>query len=320
MRAIEIEAWVRRIVDRVERGSVVEDGRVELKSIWPDDANKAARRIAGHCNASAGEAALWIIGVDEKSGVAGVSGQDMAAWWAKVKSEFDSQAPAVRDLIVNIEGKEVIALAFETDRAPFVVRNPSYGKSGGGPVEREVPWRDGTSVRSATRADLIRLLLPTTALPTIDVISGYGSLSQSHVHGRTLHLTLYVYATLPMGQTVVLPNHQSRAFARIDTTSETIDLDINLSLINRISRYKHTVHNGDGQVILEGPGFFHIEGRGTATHLDILDGLGPAYMHATIRPAGTDQSIAVDYTIPLKFALDDRRDPPVEWGSPSSNW
>jgi hypothetical protein len=42
--------------------------------------------------------------------------------------------------------KTLVALWFETDRAPFVVKNPE-----GGAITREVTWREGTAIRSATR-------------------------------------------------------------------------------------------------------------------------------------------------------------------------
>jgi hypothetical protein len=123
LRAIEIEDWARRIIDGVQRGTTIEDSRVEFKSEWPKDENKAARRIAGHCNANTGDHVLWLIGVDEKSGVVGVSSGDMATWWPSVKSEFDEQAPSVQEVALSVEGHTVVVLLFETDLAPFVVRN-----------------------------------------------------------------------------------------------------------------------------------------------------------------------------------------------------
>jgi hypothetical protein len=51
-------------------------------------------------------------------------------------------------------------LYFEAQQVPYVVKNPVYGKENGGPVKREVPWRDATRVRSANHSDLILLLSP----------------------------------------------------------------------------------------------------------------------------------------------------------------
>ncbi|MFC7380911.1 hypothetical protein [Sphaerisporangium rhizosphaerae] len=303
MRAIEIEDWARRVAERVTRGGAVEDSRVELKRDWPDP-TKAARRIAGHCNASAGDTVLWIIGLDEDAGVIGASNQDTAPWWAKVKSQFDGQAPTLQDIGMDIDGRDVLALAFETDRAPFVVRNSVYGKQGAGPVEREVPWRDGTSIRSATRADLIRLLLPIEAIPSIEVIHGSAELSKDTDPFPNLDATLVVYAALPMGYSTVLPNHQAQGFIRIGDSSELIDLDVTLRVGRRLDpRFpkrevlKPTVFNGEDQIILEGPGFFQVRGKGFATAAH-LHGLGSIEMHVRLRPAGNNLSIAFDATIP----------------------
>lgn len=49
--------------------------RRELKAEWLPDHSKVARRqIAGHANVARGD--LWLIGVDEKRGVAGVDQQE----------------------------------------------------------------------------------------------------------------------------------------------------------------------------------------------------------------------------------------------------
>lgn len=155
----EIEAWALRVIDRVRRGATVEDSRVEVKTDWPPDEDRVARRIAGHANASGGEPILWLVGVDEKTAtVPGCSPRDFASWWPKVRSWFDGASPDVQDVRVDSSGAAVTALLFQTDRRPYVVRNKGYGERGV-QVEREVPWRDGTVIRSARREDLLRLLV-----------------------------------------------------------------------------------------------------------------------------------------------------------------
>ncbi len=123
MKATEIEANVLRIVGRVAAGDPVEDARVELKSEWPDPI-KAARRLAGHANAAAGEPILWIIGLDETRGVVGAEKEEVANWLPQVEQQFDQLAPGVYDLNVPVENKTLVALSVETERAPFVVKNP----------------------------------------------------------------------------------------------------------------------------------------------------------------------------------------------------
>jgi hypothetical protein len=53
--AREIGRWALRAIDQVEAGQPNEDFRVELKSQWPADFQKAARRVAGHANAARSE-------------------------------------------------------------------------------------------------------------------------------------------------------------------------------------------------------------------------------------------------------------------------
>ncbi len=162
MRCAEVEHWVITVADRVRASAPIEDSRVELKAEWPD-AVDAARRIAGHANAARGDPVLWIIGLDEKRGAIGAAVNELAKWHPKVQAQFDGIAPAMEDFLVPYDGQTLVALLFETSGAPFVVRNPMFGKPGGGPISRETPWREGTSIRSATRTDLIRLLRTTSA-------------------------------------------------------------------------------------------------------------------------------------------------------------
>jgi hypothetical protein len=169
----QIEAWALRIIERVENKQNVEDTLVELKSEWPAEPNKAARQIGGHANAARGEPILWLIGVDEKAGkVVGAGYAEFANWYPSVEKEFNGMAP--RCILLNIphkDGKAVVALLFESDRSPFVVRNAVHGKPNGGPVSFEVPWRNGSRIDSARRADLIKLLTSVTKLPDVEVLA-----------------------------------------------------------------------------------------------------------------------------------------------------
>jgi hypothetical protein len=92
MRTHEIENWALRAIERVELRQPNEDSRVEIKVEWLEP-KRAARRIAGHANALRGEPVLWIIGVDEQSGVIGASQNELSTWWEQVKAQFDGPAP-----------------------------------------------------------------------------------------------------------------------------------------------------------------------------------------------------------------------------------
>jgi hypothetical protein len=172
LRNATIEAQTRDIVERVVARKPVEGDRVELKSTWPEAA-PGARRIAAHANAARGDPILWVIGVDEKRGlVPGAPAEEFSNWWVKVRAQFDEgSAPPVRHLPVTTAYGEVVALAFDTDRPPYVVKNPAHGKERGDPAAYEVPWREGASTRSAHRSDLLRVLVPAAREPSFELRS-----------------------------------------------------------------------------------------------------------------------------------------------------
>ncbi len=164
-----LESRVLGIVEAVLDGRQVEDDRVELKSKWPPAEHKTARQIAGHVNAAGGEPVLWVIGLDEKGRTFGsTSGTEPADWWSSVRRHFVEVAPDLTFLRVPVGGgADVLALQFTSDRAPYVV-----GVAGGGQVEREVPWREGNSTRTAQRHEMIRSVVAEASVPTLELIGG----------------------------------------------------------------------------------------------------------------------------------------------------
>lgn len=172
MRPSQIEHWALQVIDVLSKGRKVEDTRVELKAALLSE-EKMARQIAAHANAARGEPILWLIGVDEIKGIVEVENFEVSDWYARVEKNFDGLAPRMLNLNIPVDNnKSVIALFFETDRAPFVVKNPMFGTINGGSIQMEVPWREGNSTRTARRADLIRMLVPAQLTPTIEVHSG----------------------------------------------------------------------------------------------------------------------------------------------------
>ncbi|BAS29185.1 hypothetical protein LIP_3373 [Limnochorda pilosa] len=222
MRRHQVEAWALDIIDSVTSHKVVEDSRVELKAGFIDPA-RAARRLAAHANAARAEPILWLIGLDEQLGVSSMDPTDLAAWWTQVRSHFAGAVPILADYVISTDDGPVCALLFETGTSPYVVKNPAFGSPGGGPVEREVPWREGTEVRSATREDLIRILVPLLPLPDVELLSATVSVSQEPGRSagfgdtpkpvqREPHLQWYVhlalYVTPRETSTVVFPVHR----------------------------------------------------------------------------------------------------------------
>ena len=174
MRRQQLELITIKAVERVLSGERNEDSLIELKSEWPEVSK--ARQLAGHANSARGEEIIWIIGVDERSRrLSKPIPQDLAQWWAQMSKKFDGQVvPEMMDLAVPIgdEGS-VTALAFQTDRSPYLITVQ------GGAVEREIPIRDGTRTRSATRYEVLRLLIPAASVPTLTPLGASAGASES---------------------------------------------------------------------------------------------------------------------------------------------
>ena len=215
MKKQEIEFRVLDIIERLEKGQPIEDDMVELKTEWPADHFKAARRIAAHANSARGEPIMWLIGIDEKNGVVGADFEELSIWYAKIKSKFDQGlAPNLISLAVPYNGKTVVALVFETERSPFVIRIPATW----GPVTNEVPWREANSTRSARRSDLIKILYPIQKQPSIELLDGSIEL-QKAITGMgqgayQWNLNMMLYFITYSSETMVFPFHRCEVLWR----------------------------------------------------------------------------------------------------------
>jgi len=307
MRSEQLEAWVLSVVDHVVAGRRVEDSRVELKADWPDP-KASARRIAGHANASGSDSILWIIGLDEDKGITPVAPTDMADWLPKVVAEFDELAPSLRDLLVPTSSGSVMALLFDVSRRPFVIKNPVFGQKGGGAVSLEVPWRRGTAVHTARRDELIRILVPRQALPSVELLKASAEASvhapKDPLYGGnpseierlehlawSFHLTLYVTPRTP--DLLALPTHKTvLAFA---AGSEEPRMAVRFRFF---PPYRSTGMTGSvldsetvtataGEAVFRGPGLIHVQ----ASYSEVVRSL-PSIADLTIRlvlsPAGSD--------------------------------
>ena len=94
------------------------------------DAKKAARRIAGAANASRGADLLWIIGVDPRQAQPFTNPplSELAQWLPAVKSCFvEAHTPVFRAFQTPVGDHTCSALAFDSEEAPFLIKNPSKG-------------------------------------------------------------------------------------------------------------------------------------------------------------------------------------------------
>jgi hypothetical protein len=158
MRPAALEGRVLAAVEALRSGVTPEDDFTECKARWPE--KTTARQLAGLANRAAGEPIIYIVGVHDKTGqVTDPGPTDPNDWWAGMRGQFDQTPP---DIIVHMQvfveaGEAVHAYAFDTSRAPYVV------KTSGSALD--VPYRDSTGTRSAHRHELVRMLLPTVNTP-----------------------------------------------------------------------------------------------------------------------------------------------------------
>lgn len=219
MKSQILEARVLNIVETVLSGARVEDSRVELKADWPTDMGKSARQIAGLANAGAGDDVLWIVGVDEERGAITIPRSvELQEWWGQVARRFSEVSPELQSLVVPLPGGgTVTVLRFETTRAPYLVTTNGHGG-----VEREVPWREGNSTRSARRSELLRTVVGEARVPQFELIEAWVEFEnvvehpdgwdkgQKDPEGRIplLRISGRVRAFVEGADAVVLPEHK----------------------------------------------------------------------------------------------------------------
>jgi hypothetical protein len=328
MRSLEIEAWVLRIVDQLAARQHVEDSLVELKSKWPEPV-AAARRIAAHANAARGAPILWVVGLDEDNGVCGADPTELANWFATVRSQFNDAYPDPQDLNVRTGNHTLVALLFDTQRAPFVVKNPAFGSPGGGSVEFEVPWREGRRTRTAKREDLIRLLAPFVLLPEIEFLDLTVSVHERKSADRPAECTWYVrgevYVIPSDAKAVVFPFHRCKLALRF-ADGATIDLSSEFRLSEprnisvaftrgeNLTSYKDsvTVESSSSEAVFLGPGLARVYSSSTDSvssermngaitvvlSLHIAGASTPQSMHIELQPTKPDKNELAKWSLP----------------------
>jgi hypothetical protein len=165
------------------------------------------------------------------------------------------------------QGNSVLALHFTNDRAPYVVQSTMQGDD-----RLEVPWRDGTRTRSASRDELLRVLVPQVSRPEFEVITGSAEIKEYRGGENPPRwdwtIQLELYAIVDLDSHVVFPNRA--VLATLSTNGEPTQELGNARLIPptewrgervfEMSAYLAarseivTAHQGDQQAILTGPG------------------------------------------------------------------
>jgi hypothetical protein len=266
MKLIEIESWALRILENVEKHLPVEDSAVELKTEWPTDHAKAARRLAAHANAARGQTILWLIGADDKKGeIVGVNYQELSNWFSSIQSFFDGMiAPDLQSLNISYKTKTIVALCFETLRAPYLVRNPAFGKIAGEPMEWEAPWREGTKTRSATRNELILILTALGKMPKFELLNGEVLFAtvQEDANANNFGFTLEMYV-VPFNEVfVTFPFH--KCSAEVSAGSEIIADEFRIGMDSTMDQIERDFESRRSQ-----HAWFHDK---PITHVDVKTG------------------------------------------------
>lgn len=298
MTKLEVEKWAMDIADRTKRKQPVEDSNVEVKSEWIGP-GKAARRLAGQANSARGENILWLIGIDEKNGVVGAEYQKLANWWPQVKSQFDEVAPnLIADVNISLEEKVIVALLFETDRFPYVIKNPT-----GGNIQFEVPWREGTGIRTARRRDLVMLVTPLQQVPDCEVFKGFlrANIIDNNTLGWYLELPLYIIAK--SDTPVIIPFHRCRAEFEIQNVLNRTSFDkIYLESDSHVAVPSQTVRYSRTEIIVEQAGMIKLTSYGRTpmpiNRIEIRDQKPMADIKITLLATHADHPIVISETFP----------------------
>jgi len=197
-------------------GGRVEDDLVECKADWIEPA-KAARRLAEQANAARGDDIVWIVGLDEDAHrVVAPDSTEASNWWGQVQKPFaDGVTPDIDIVNVPTAHGTVVALGFTTDRSPYMVT------VGDGPVDREIPWRAATGVRTAHRGEVLSLLVEATNPPAVELIRSvltathflasndtYGNGPEQERIELWLDAKMFFEPAARLGAIAMLPAHQ----------------------------------------------------------------------------------------------------------------
>ncbi len=205
------EARVIELVDHVVAGGRCEDDTIDCKRQLEAASPKQARKIAGMLNAARFRPTMWLIGLDENAHqvITPADEPDLASWLPQIQRHFAGIDLDMQASRVHTNHGIVTVLQFDSSRPPYVVNT-----DGAGSASREVPWRTGTSTQTATRAQLLSLLVDAGEVPDVELISPT-LIARQYDRDNVrleLHADLYFYANTP----AVLPSHRWSLHALAD--------------------------------------------------------------------------------------------------------
>lgn len=311
----QTEGWAIDILSRFRPGQPLEDSLVELKRELGQPVG-IARHLAGHANAARGADILWLFGVDEKEGVVGVDQVDFASWAKQLESHFDGECPRPTEVRIGDERGPVLAVAFDTSRPPYVVMNEAFGKQKGEKNQFEVPWRDRTFIRTASRREILSILSELDALPEIEVIAG-NIRGWSNVPGIPWywHVDLDLFIVPHVGTEMVIPIHQCRMSFSIPGVVEDVQLaEVRFNSFGRddLGQSSTSFFSTPSELVAIRPGRTTLTGNLKSQSQRPPD-VGPkgARIRVLLRPVRTLSRIVIDATLDLMgdwaYGLEDAR-------------
>jgi hypothetical protein len=146
--------------------------------------------------------------------------------WSAVQAEFESVCPGLRNVVVAADGVTLVGLLFESEFAPYVVRNPRFGKPDGGPVEFEVPWREGTSTRTARRQELLRILAPLGRQPHVEVLRFDLEAQNPETEAVTFRFDAALYLASLTERAVLIPRHRCHVHLVTDRHPDGFQMEV----------------------------------------------------------------------------------------------
>ena len=207
-------------------------------------------------------------------------------------------------------GVTLVGLYFETDRVPYVVKNHK-----GGQIQREVPWRELNGTQSATRAQLLRMLVPVIRNPIVEFVSGELRAHESK-DGTWLRIRLGFYIVARSRDPVVIPFHLCKLEGDV-VTGETVSFStVQLHPIRKqmfkngdphMQSLSFTAQSSDTEIQINGAGMVYLRAS-----VNIGKAQRPLRGHAALRVALRDAGAETDVSLTAMLEVADKDPQPPE--------
>jgi len=289
VRSTEIEFWALSNLEQTPAASnTANRERYRLFSKWPSPTSALARRLAGEANAARGLPLLWLFGGDPPHDKLTSAFDD---WSTRLLANFDGLGPEMKAVPVQHAGHLWTAIAIETTRLPFVIMHSK---------KREVPWWEAGEVRSATRSQLLRLLVPASRLPVFEIIEAeflfYQNIDPSNSRRNPYRWALdsTIFLVPNPGDRVVINAPRCSASACFPGQGpRTRSAELNFSSDSRSSRVRVI----DQALVSESVGSFFLQAYGLSGEGDLPTDQ-PAELVLEFAITGHEQNAVISLPIP----------------------